>query len=308
MVSEAFYPIKSGYKSHASMETMPDPSHSTEKAPGMFASLVVVLPSEFTGGEIHVSHGDKSMVFDNAKDSAFETTSLAWYTDVTHEVKEITSGYRLALSYHLINTSPGITPPPLPSDDSSLQHLREIFSRWSNNEYPALKVNPVVAYAFTHEYSDVSLQEAIFKGGDQHMASILKQAGDMEGVFVLMGWLKVHVEGCTSDDGWQTFDDYYGSAPEYGLDTGTRDFPVMTHVFETKFWVKDLRDLQGKRTAITKIDLGDGSILPYRAFRGVGPDESKLHEGYWGNVRSIMSKSFVLATHFRLGGGDCRVQ
>ena len=40
---------------------------------------------------IHLSHGGESKVFDNAKDSAFDTTILAWYTDVTHEVKEITS-------------------------------------------------------------------------------------------------------------------------------------------------------------------------------------------------------------------------
>lgn len=265
-------------------------SHSTEKAPGMFATLVIILPSEFTGGEIHLSHSDKNMIFDNSKDSAFETTSIAWYTDVTHEVKEITSGYRLALSYHLINTSPGISPPHLPSDHSSLQHLREIFSRWSNNKYPLLKVNQAVAYAFTHEYSNASFQEAIFKGEDQRIASIIKHVGDMEGVLVLMGWLSARVDGSTGDHGWQTFEGYLTSTPEYGQDTGTYDSPVMSHVYETEIWVEDLRDMEGKSAGISKIKLGDDSILPYRAFRGVDPDESKLREGFWGNVRSIISK------------------
>lgn len=256
----------------------------------MFATLVVVLPSEFTGGQIHVSHGDESMTFDNAKDSAFETTVLAWYTDVTHEVKEITSGYRLALSYHLINTSPGLSPPRLPDDDSSLQHLREIFSEWSNHKYPPLRVNHAVAYAFTHEYSSASLQEVIFKGNDLHIASMLKHVGDAEGVLVLMGWLNAHVEGSTGDHGWQTYEGEEGS-PEYGWDSGTYDCPVMSHVYETKFWVEDLRDMQGKRIGMSKIKLGDGSILPYRAFSGLEPDQSTINHGFWGNVRSILWRS-----------------
>jgi len=250
----------------------------------MFATLVVVLPSEFTGGEIHVSHGGDSEVFDNAKDSAFETTILAWYTDVTHEVKEITSGYRLALSYHLINSSPGINIPHLPSDDSSLQRLRETFHKWSHNEYPSLDANKVVAYGFTHTYSDASLREVIIKGQDQHIASILKQAGDSEGVLVLMGWLNAYVEGSTGNSGWQTYEggeDF----PEYGPSTGTRDSPVMSHVHETKMWVDGIQDMQGRKVGIAKIGLDERSILPFRPFSGLGPDESNITEEYWGNVR-----------------------
>ena len=278
------------------MRKKADLVHSTEKAPGMFATLVVVLPSEFTGGEIHVSHGGESKILDNAKDSAFETTVLAWYTDVTHEVKEITSGYRLALSYHLINTSPGINPPRLPSSDSSLQSVREIFSKWSRNEYPALRVNQAVAYGFVHEYSDASLREVIMKGKDHHITSILKHAGDLEGVLVLMGWLNAYVEGCTSDHGWQIYAGD-GDFPEFGWDSGTETTPVMSHVFETKMWLESVRDLQGRKAGISKIKVDKDSILPYRAFSGVSPDDSKLYKGYWGNVRPIKSRSFVHETH-----------
>ena len=288
------------------MRRRADLVHSTEKAPGMFATLVVVLPSEFTGGEIHVSHGGESKVFDNAKDSAFETTVLAWYTDVTHEVKEITSGYRLALSYHLINTSPGINAPHLPNGDSSLQRLREIFYKWSHDEYPSLETNQVVAYGFTHLYSDASLRELIIKGKDQHIASILKQAGDSEGVIVLMGWLNAHVKGYTSGDGWQVYHGH-GNSPEYGLDTGTRDFPVMSHVDEAKMWVDGVRDMQGRKARVGEIKLDEDSILPFRPFSGVGPDDSKVSDEYWGNVRSIDSRSFAHETHIRTGRCNYRV-
>jgi len=241
----------------------------------MFATLVVVLPSEFTGGEIHLSHGSENKIFDNAKDSAFETTILAWYTDATHEVKKITSGYRLALTYHLINTSPGIGSLHLPSGDSTLQHLREIFSKWSNNEYPSLMGDEVVAYRCTHLYSGASLREVILKGEDQHIASSLKHAGDSEGVLVLMGWLNASITGCTGDESCETYEGY-GDSPEFGHDTGTYDSPVMSHVDEAKMWMDGIQDMQGRNVGIARIKLDESSILPYRAFSGLEPDESKL--------------------------------
>jgi len=85
----------------------------------MFVTLVVALPSGFTSGGIHVSHSGGEGVFDNVKDSAFETMILAWYADPT-------PGYRFVLPYHSINTSPGVTSPHPPSGDSNLQRLREI--------------------------------------------------------------------------------------------------------------------------------------------------------------------------------------
>ena len=289
------------------MSTRADVVCSTEKAPGMFATLVITLPSEFTGGEIHVSHGGKSKVFDNAKDSAFETTVLAWYTDVTHEVKEITSGYRLALSYNLINTSPGIDPPRVPSGDTSLQSLREIFAKWSRNEYPALDVNEAIAYNFIHEYSRTALRNTIVKGKDQHIASILKHAADSEGIVVLVGRLNIHVEGRTGDHGWQTYEGE-GDTPEYGSGSyGTQGSPIMSYVFETKVWMDWIQDVQGRDAEITEIKLAGGSVLPYRAFSGVDPDDKAVAEGYFGNVSLMKSRMIVRETDRDAGRSRSRL-
>lgn len=259
----------------------------------MFATLVIILPSAFTGGEIHVSHGGENKVFDNAEDSAFDTTILAWYTDVTHEVKEITSGYRLALSYHLINTSPGINPPHLPNGDTCVQSLRKIFGKWARDEYPALEVNQAIAYYFLHEYSRTSLRHVMVKGNDQHVASILRNAAESEGMVVLLGRLNAHIEGRTGDHGWQIYEGE-GDSPEYGADEhGRQDCPIMSHVFDANIWVDEVQDLQGRETAITKISLAAGSILPYRVFSGEWPDSARLAQGYYGNVRMIKSRTMV---------------
>ncbi|KAF7292540.1 Protein kinase domain-containing protein [Mycena kentingensis (nom. inval.)] len=59
------------------------PHVDTEKADGMFASLIIILPSEFTGGDVHTSHGGVNTVFNSSQNSLKQTTALAWYTDVT---------------------------------------------------------------------------------------------------------------------------------------------------------------------------------------------------------------------------------
>jgi hypothetical protein len=51
---------------------------STEKCPGMFATMVVALPSLFTGGVVEVSHAGQRKSLDIAASSQFCTSVLAW--------------------------------------------------------------------------------------------------------------------------------------------------------------------------------------------------------------------------------------
>ena len=54
-------------------------SNSTEKAPGMFATLIICLPSQHTGGAVRLQHGENSARFDTGESSAFDTTFIAWF-------------------------------------------------------------------------------------------------------------------------------------------------------------------------------------------------------------------------------------
>jgi hypothetical protein len=69
----------------------------TEKAPGMFATLVVVLPSTSTGGELLVRHKDREARLDLHGSDPSEVAFAAFYADCVHEVLPIVSGFRLAL-------------------------------------------------------------------------------------------------------------------------------------------------------------------------------------------------------------------
>ena len=52
---------------------------STEKASGMFGTLVICLPSQHTGGTVCLQHGTKKERFDTSEFSAFDATCIAWF-------------------------------------------------------------------------------------------------------------------------------------------------------------------------------------------------------------------------------------
>ncbi len=73
----------------------------TEKTDGMFATLVIVLPSQSEGGELVVRHGDREEQFDLSVAEPAEAAFAAFYADCVHEVLPIRSGHRVALVYNL---------------------------------------------------------------------------------------------------------------------------------------------------------------------------------------------------------------
>lgn len=81
----------------------------------MFGTMIVILPSEFEGGAVHLGHLNQRKVFNvGGLKSASETSILAWYSDVIHEVKPVTLGYRFALAYNLVRSEASGAELPIP--------------------------------------------------------------------------------------------------------------------------------------------------------------------------------------------------
>ena len=76
----------------------------TEKSDGMFATLVVQLPSRFEGASYVVSHNEESRTFKLDQDAAYGCKYVVHYADCEHEIKPVESGHRLALIYSLCFT------------------------------------------------------------------------------------------------------------------------------------------------------------------------------------------------------------
>ena len=70
----------------------------SEKDDRMVGSLVVLLPSRSTGGDLVVSHRGQTETY---RGSATALTFIAFYSDTRHEVLPVETGYRVALTYNL---------------------------------------------------------------------------------------------------------------------------------------------------------------------------------------------------------------
>ncbi|ORZ34605.1 hypothetical protein BCR44DRAFT_1379207, partial [Catenaria anguillulae PL171] len=78
----------------------------TEKEDGMFATLVVQMPSLHTGGELVVWQQDGSTTTTHdfgaaAKSAEWACHYAVHYADAEHELLPVTTGYRLALVYSI---------------------------------------------------------------------------------------------------------------------------------------------------------------------------------------------------------------
>ncbi len=96
------YSIGSHFKAHV----------DTPRSPEMFASLVVSLPSQFTGGALVTRHLGHRMTFDWSS-SPTTTQWAAFYSDVEYEVLPVTSGHCFTLTYNLYHTLPACHPASL---------------------------------------------------------------------------------------------------------------------------------------------------------------------------------------------------
>ena len=75
------------------------PHQDSEKHDDMVATLVVMLPSSHTGGELLISDQGDSKVYTG---STHELTFVAFYPDCRHEVLPVRSGWRVALTFNVL--------------------------------------------------------------------------------------------------------------------------------------------------------------------------------------------------------------
>jgi len=152
------------------------PHQDSEKTPGMFGTLVICLPSPHQGGEVVLSHGHRTKTFETSPNSELGMSFAAWYSDVLHEVKPVTSGYRLVLTYNLV-VRPGasiLAPPSLPNYKHRLvtalnQYDTSIQSNLVN--FPSFLV-----HKFEYQYTQASLRAERLQGADLAQMLLLKDS------------------------------------------------------------------------------------------------------------------------------------
>jgi len=141
----------------------------TEKAAGMFGTLILQLPSEFTGGDLVVRHGGEEVVVAMAQaGAATSCVFAAHYSDCEHELREVTSGHRLALVYSLCWRGSGLAP----SAELLLGRLDALAGQVAG----LARGQDRFCFALKHMYSKQSLDDGgitALKGEDRRVADML---------------------------------------------------------------------------------------------------------------------------------------
>jgi len=177
----------------------------SEKVPGMVGTVVICLPSSHEGADVHLSFGGDQCVLHTAPTSAFDLTTLAWFSDVAHEVKELTDGYRLVLTYNIIQTSGAKQSAAFFHAQS--QQVKHLLQQW-----PAVPHIPrVLVYPLDHKYTQASLSLSNVKGRDRAICSSLQAACAEAGFYLFLAQM-TH----SQDD--DEYEEGYGDSPDTVLD------------------------------------------------------------------------------------------
>ena len=125
----------------------------SEKYDSMVGTLVVTLPSSYTGGELMVGHNEDWKAYRGSKTAL---SLVAFYADCRHEVLKVNSGYRITLTYNLLLHGDTSRPDGDEGTAAELADLlREHFSTPVPRYYGGPAADPPnrLVYLLDHEYT-----------------------------------------------------------------------------------------------------------------------------------------------------------
>ncbi|KAL2061183.1 hypothetical protein VTL71DRAFT_7456 [Oculimacula yallundae] len=164
-------------------------SPQTAALPGMFGTLVICLPSWHQGGDVLVTSpcDPEIKAFGTSATSAFDSSYLAWFHDVTYTMKPVTAGRRLTLTYSLIHENLG--PDVLAANSNKTTgKLDMLFSYWKNNAEDEITL---LACLFTDNYSqDKILSSTTLNSKDQQIIAYLREACSKYGFCLYLADMK----------------------------------------------------------------------------------------------------------------------
>lgn len=227
----------------------------------MIGSMVVCLPSPHEGGDVHLSHAGNKSIFATAPSSAFDLKVLAWYSDVTHEVKEVTSGHRLALTFNIIQTSGSGK-----SGSFFLQQqvqLRGLIERWQQRHSDLERLVIFTDHKYTPQSLSATNLLKTLKGRDRAVLESLRNVCAETGIYILLA--KVQKK----------------SRESYGLYGYDLDQEEEEEEDDIGVWMDFLCDLKGKELA-THVAMDETDILGPNPYQGRRPDETEEGE-FTGN-------------------------
>ena len=249
----------------------------TEKVPGMFATLVLVLPSTSTGGELVVRHQGREVRLDLKCADPSELAFAAFYADCVHEVLPITSGCRVALVYNLTRRAKGALPQP-PSYDAEQTRVTALLRAWVvAEEAPDDREPTKLIYLLEHAYTEAELGFDNLKGADAAVAGVVRAAAQKSECDLHVALFSIHESG----------------SAEYVSEGGRWSDPELEagEVDERVVMLSQWRRPDGSQPIFAELPVEDGELSPPDVVEDMEPDEEEFEEAT-GNAGASFERTY----------------
>ena len=254
----------------------------TEKAPGMFATLVLALPSVSTGGELVIRHKDREVRLDLKCEEPSEAAFAAFYADCVHEVLPITSGCRLTMVFNLLRKGKGPKPEP-PSYAAEQGRVTALLGAWSGAQRRGDGDAPEkLIYPLEHAYTLAELAFDKLKGVDAAVANVLVAAAPQAGCDLHLALVSIEESGTAE------YADGYGSRRSRW--SNDDEFEV-GEVCDRDAKLSEWRRPDGKPSALDALPVKAEELCPPDAFDDMDPDEEEFHEAT-GNEGASFERTY----------------
>jgi predicted 2-oxoglutarate/Fe(II)-dependent dioxygenase YbiX len=265
----------------------------SEKDNSMIGTLVVTLPSSYTGGELMVGLGEERKAYRGSKTAL---SLVAFYADCRHEVLRVNSGYRITLTYNLLLH--GDTSRPA-GDQGAVAELADLLREHFRTPVPRYYDGPAadppnrLVYLLDHEYTARGLGWRRLKGADASRAALLSSAAGKAGCEALLALADVKTthSAFPADEGYgyrDWYDDY--DEDEYpGDEGGTEDEYDVQDLIDSEVTLTHWTGPDGARLEETALYVDGNEVCASTPTGDLEPYSSE-YEGYMGNYGNTLDR------------------
>ena len=254
----------------------------TEKTEGMFATLVVVLPCHYQGGDLCVRHKGQENCYNLQTNSLDTMGYAAFYADCRHEVSPITDGHRLTLVFNL--TRDGRGPLPKPAEyQQEQQQVSHLLNTWvSARKNNADDIPKKLIYPLEHAYTPAEIAFSRLKNGDQSIGQIFIQAAQENHCDIYLALVSLEESGSAENHG------------SYGYyDNDDDDFEII-EAFESTQTLESWCSPDGKRPNLGPLTFREDELCPPDLLSALDATEISFYEAT-GNEGASYERSYHFA-------------
>jgi len=261
----------------------------TEKVDSMFATLVIVLPSDYSGGELVVRHQQDEVKLDLHSVETEEISFAAFYADCVHEVLPITEGCRLTLIYNLIRNNKKIPLPSPPDYYQAEQETTQLLNNWQqalNKKTIKQNLPEKLIYLLEHEYSIAELNFNALKNKDKASADVLIAAANQADCKLYLALISIEESGYAEHTGGGYYNHWNNNEEDDEYEIGE----VLEHYEAISEW----RSPDGSQPQLPHLPFKAIEFCPPEAFNSMEPKDTEFQEAT-GNAGASFDRMYHCA-------------